>query len=294
MTKEIRKSWKSFNYKTKFLYIMGIVWIILLFFMGWEYDKSEKILNTNISNKLEETIESIYREQARMQLKSISSCILEDIKDNNYKEITEYMLSIHKCWAEARNGWLTWDIFVFDRISKKMVYDNSPDCMKWWEFRDFNPELEKNYVLKGEEKWECFMHNDKKLCVSAMDKMYNIGNTDDKSYITWKFDGSEEWLESIVTPSISAWFSWRLWMNWVSVKWDIQLQIVLWTQKDEAFANFKWFTDDFNEIKTTTKEFVENIMNILWIILINSACMYLLMTLIVKENKYGSDDNNSL
>lgn len=294
MVNTIFKSWNSWNLKTKAVYILGVIWIIELFFLGQEYNKSEEILKSPINEILLQDIEKSYRATARMQLNNIGNCIVKDIEEKGYKNIEEYLVSIHKCWSEARNGWITWDIFVFDRISKKMVYDNSPDCMKWWKFRDFNAELEKEYVLKGEEKGECFMHKDKNSCVKAIKELYNKWNTDMNSKLYWDFDESKEWLESYVIPSLSNWFQGKLWFNGVASKEDIQLQIVLWTQEDEALLNFRYSISNLKEISWDVTWFIDNVMVILSIITLNCWLMYLLLTIIIKQKQNGTDDNNSL
>lgn len=294
MVNDIKKSWKQYNYKTKSIYILGIAWIIALFFIWQEYNASENIKKTDYAIKLNKDIELYTRANARFQAQNIANCIVKDVEQNKYTTLEQMMLSIHKCWAEARNGGLTGDIFVFDRISRKMVYDNSPDCMKGGEFRDFDFEKEKLYLLQNKEKWECWMHSNKQMCVNAISNLYNIWNTNQYSKIYWKFDDGIEWLESYVIPTLTTWFNWNLGNGWIKTTDNIQLQIVMWSQKDEVMAYFETSQKSLEETTKEVSDFITNIMIIMWIITIICGWMYLLLTLIIKEGQNGNNDNNSL
>lgn len=304
MVNDIKNSWKAYNYKTKSIYILGITWIIALFFIWQEYNVKDYILqkfwfdknykNETIQIKINKDIEIYSRANARFQVQNIANCIVVDIEQNKYTTLEQMQLSIHKCWSNARNGGLTWDIFVFDRISRKMIYDNSPDCMKWWEFRDFDFEKEKIYLAWWKEKWECSMHSNKNLCQKAIADLYNIWNTNQYSNIYWRFDDSDEWLESTVIPNLSIWFNWQLWQNWVKTIDNIQLQVVIGTQKDEALSYFENSKKELETLWNNTKDFIQNIMAVLWIITIICGWMYLLLTLIIKEGQYGNNNNSSL
>jgi len=175
-----------------------------------------------------------------------------------------------------------------------MIYDNSPDCMKGWEFRDFDFEKEKIYLAWWKEKWECFMHSNKEMCVNAIKDLYNIWNTNQYSNIVWGFDNSDEWLESAVIPNLSIWFSGELWKNWVKATDNIQLQVVIWTQKDEALSYFENSKKELENVSNNVEDFIHNIMAIMWIITIICGWMYLLLTLIIKEWQYGNNDNSGL
>ena len=294
MVNDIKNSWKAYNYKTKSIYILGIAWIIALFFIWQEYNASENIKKSDLKIQITKDIEIYSRANARFQVQNIANCIVKDIEQNKYTTFEQMQLSIHKCWSNARNGGLTWDIFVFDRISRKMIYDNSPDCMKGWEFRGFDFEKEKVYLAWWKEKWECFMHSNKEMCVNAIKDLYNIWNTNQYSNIVWGFDNYDEWLESAVIPNLTIWFSGELWKNWVKATNNIQLQVVIWTQKDEALSYFETSKKELENVSNNVEDFIHNIMAIMWIITIICGWMYLLLTLIIKEWQYGNNDNSGL
>ena len=294
MVNDIKNSWKAYNYKTKSIYMLGIAWIIALFFIWQEYNASENIKKSDLKIQITKDIEIYSRANARFQVQNIANCIVKDIEENKYTTLDKMQLSIHKCWSNARNGWLTGDIFVFDRISRKMIYDNSTDCMKGWEFRDFDFEKEKIYLAEWKEKWECFMHSNKDMCYEAIKDLYNIWNTNQYSNISWEFDNSPEWLESYVIPNLTVWFNWELWKNGVKTTNNIQLQVVIGTQKDEALSYFANSKKELENVSNNVEDFIKNIMVIMWIITIICGWMYLLLTLIIKEGQYGNNDNSSL
>ena len=294
MVNDIKNSWKAYNYKTKSIYMLGIAWIIALFFIWQEYNASENIKKSDLKIQITKDIEIYSRANARFQVQNIANCIVKDIEENKYTTLDKMQLSIHKCWSNARNGGITWDIFVFDRISRKMIYDNSTDCIKGWEFRDFDFEKEKIYLAWWKEKWECFMHSNKEMCITAIKDLYNIWNTNQYSNISWEFDNSPEWLESYVIPNLTVWFNWELWKNWVKTTNNIQLQVVIGTQKDEALSYFENSKKELETVSNNVEDFIKNIMVIMWIITIICGWMYLLLTLIIKEGQYGNNDNSSL
>lgn len=273
------KHWKIIDIKSKSMYLFGILWIISLFIIWQEYNKSEDIKN-NMSLEIEQNA----RYNARNIAIWIWECIKWQIKD--YTNIKDIKNIIKFCGSAFRSWWPTWDFFVFDRISKTMFYDWSPDCMKLWNWRDFNPIKEKEFLLNNKKEWECYAHSDQKLCLSAISNLYNIGNTDINSKIYWKYDDSIEWLESYVIPSLWEWFNWNIWEWWVFNINNLQLQIVMWTQEDEVMLHFK------NNIKV--EKFINNITIILSFITFICWCMYFMLTLLIKESKNGHINNNSL
>ena len=121
MVNDIKNSWKAYNYKTKSIYILGIAWIIALFFIWQEYNASENIKKSDLKIQITKDIEIYSRANARFQVQNIANCIVKDIEQNKYTTFEQMQLSIHKCWSNARNGGLTWDIFVFDRICKYLI-----------------------------------------------------------------------------------------------------------------------------------------------------------------------------
>ena len=132
------------------------------------------------------------------------------------------------------------------------------------------------------------------MCYEAIKDLYNIWNTNQYSNIAWKFDNSDEWLESYVIPNLTIWFNWELWKNWVKTTDNIQLQIVMGTQKDEALSYFWNSKTELENVSNSVEYFIKNIMVVMWIITAICWWMYLLLTLIIKEWQYGNNDNSSL
>lgn len=271
------KSFLQIEWKMKLLYLLW-VFIIIWLFLAMEV---EVIIN-NINNLSTTTaswyIQSIEKNN-RSTARYMAVWIWECIKQHNFSTIWEMEDVIRMCWAEHRSWWPTWDFFVFDRVSRTIVYDWSPDCMKDWELRAFDYMLEKN---NKEDVWECWMHQDRWLCVSAIEKLYNLWNTDDKSNIYWKFDDSYEWLESYVIPSLTYWFKWPIWNKWVFNLNNIQLQIVVWTQKDEVMSEYKEVGENYNLLNENINKVNFLIHITLWWVVIISIIMFFITTLILK------------
>ena len=216
---------RIFQHKSSFTILLVWVFLLIIWTIYWTF---REVVRINIENTT--------RDSARQMAKWIWDCIYKEIKHHDFSSISEMMQTIHNCWSEFRSWWPTWDFFVFDRISKKMVYDGSPDCMKWWANRPFYWKNEVAYLKDSLAEWECWMHQDKEQCKNAIYDLYNIGNTDKYSKIRWQFDDSHEWLESYVIPWMRMWLSGIIWKSWTKDDDNIQLQIVMWTQKDEIFA----------------------------------------------------------
>lgn len=223
-------------------------------------------------------MESFARTEARYMAKWIWECIKSWI-ENWYPLLT----TIYNCWANHRSWWESWDFFVFDRIAKKMIYDWSPDCLKWWISRSFDNEFEK--IFTGTNQWECYMHHNREQCISAINDLYNIWDTDNNSNIWWQFDDSPEWLESYVIPEVRKWFNWIIWNNWIKTWNNMQLQIVMWTQKDEVYKNFK---NTILEYKKTLDEKINLLKQLILyvrIIVILMIIMAFLNVIILKYNQ---------
>jgi len=88
------------NYKTKSIYILGIAWIIALFFIWQEYNASENIKKSDLKIQITKDIEIYSRANARFQVQNIANCIVKDIEQNKYTTFEQMQLSIHKCWSK--------------------------------------------------------------------------------------------------------------------------------------------------------------------------------------------------
>ena len=213
----------------------------------------------DVKEATERDIEEYTRKQARYAAKSIWKCIQWEVEKNWFKTTDEMLLTIRNCGAEYRNGWDTGDFFVFDRISKRMVYDNSPDCLKGWVNRFFYDRYEEDWLENNKQKGECWMHENKEQCEKAIGRLYNVWTTSKQSKIRWQFDDSSEWLESYVIPSMSEWFNGAIgqWGTFNNDQKNVQLQIVVGSQKDEVLSNFENSKKEFNDNKQYAIEYLK-------------------------------------
>ena len=271
------------NWKMKVLYWLWI-WVVLSLFLALELEND--IIQTNnwliqTEQQFNKDIETAHRTTARYMAKAIGLCIKSRYNEHKFENLEEMTKIISECGAEHRSWWLTWDFFVFDRVSRTMVFDGSSDCMKGWEWRPFDFIFEKN---NKKEVGECWMHKDKWLCIQAIEKLYSIWDTDYNSNIYILFDEDFERLESSVIPSLSNWFKGKLWAGGVFSLDNLQLQIVMWTQKDEVMAHYQPTISKYTELKNNTNEVNAKINFILWSVVILSILMFFFTTLILKQD----------
>lgn len=263
---------KRVNWKAWLSYLIWMS-IIAMFYSDLDMENKWKTIWTTQL----EAIESNARYTARAMVKWIWECIKKEYQNKPFTSIKDMEEKISLCGADHRSGWPTWDFFVFDRVSRTMVFDWSSDCMKGWEWRDFDFSKEYNYLQEKKEVWECWMHTDQNLCVTAIKDLYQIWNTDELSNIYWKFDDDYEWLESYVIPSLSEWFNWRLWAWWVFSINNAQLQIVVWTQQDEVMNFYKKSIELFVDIEKQNifSNYFKTVMIVIFYLLLTLALNWL-------------------
>lgn len=278
--------WKIVEWKSivMFLILGGAIFLVTQ--AKYLQNEKDNYLNSisTVRHTAEQDIENFARYNSRAAAKWIWECIKYEIDKHWLKTINEMLETIRNCWSEYRSWWPTWDFFVFDRISWTIVYDWSYDCMKWGERRPFNYKLEEIFLKNNQEKWECFMHQDKNKCLIAIKDLYNIWNTEENSKIYWKFDDSKEWLESYVIPKIANWFEWPIWEWWVFNSDNIQLQVVMWTQEDEVFKNFKTSWDTFEKNKTYWINYITGIFNSYIYLVVLLCLMSIITTIVIKKH----------
>ena len=284
---------KYFSKKTVSTFLVMLLMMAVLFQYKAIRDDYDRIIDSISTSKtnMRINIEDAHRWTARAMAYAIWDCMMKDITDNKYTTIEEFSHSFNKCWIEQRNWGLTWDGFVVDTISMTMVADWSPDCLKGWEWRCFNHNKELIRIKNWEQQWECWMHSDPKLCQEAIAKLYNIRNTDEWSWIYWKFDDSYEWLESYTIPTRTTWFNGSIWKGWVIDKDNIQLMIVVWTQEDEVMKRYEKSFNSVNYIEKmvgTYKMWINIIMlKVMWLLFL----MWVITILAVKKKYYGTNTN---
>ena len=270
MVKKWINVWKHTNWKAKSLYALWILFVIwIMQIMNLETTKE------NAKND----IENFARSNARYIAKGIWECIKSEVDTNWYTSKYDLQIITKNCWAEHRSWWPTWDFFVVNLADKTMFYDGSPDCLKGWELRPFDANKEKYYIENNIKEWECWMHQNPLLCMKAIWNLINIKTTDSNSKIYWQFDDSIEWLESYTIPTNSSWFKWPIWLGWVSNEDNIQLMVVVWTQKDEVYSQFTNVFDYWNK--------TENIIVFMALIF---CVMLFITTLALKKCDNGNTD----
>ncbi len=256
--------------------LFSILWLILIILIqtrNLDIEKQKYIYSIDeVKKTTEKDIQNFARYEARNMAEAIWICIKNNIEEKWINEIGDMLPIISNCWAQHRSWWPTWDFFVFDRISKLMIFDNSPDCAKLWDFRDFTYE------------WECSIHKDKIACWNAIKDLYNVWNSTRFDKIYWQFDDSIEWLESYVIPSLTKWFNWNTGEFWVIDKNNIQLEIVMWTQTDEVYKNFENSRDIFYKNKEHWLNYV-NWIYITYIFLVILVCVLSIFTAITIKLK---------
>ena len=282
---------KYFSKKTVSTFvIMWLMMSVLFQYKSIRDDYNEIIYSVWIANtNLRIDIENAHRWTARSMAYAIWDCLMKDIKENNLTTKEQFAHSFNKCWTEHRNWWVTWDPFLIDTVSMTMIADWSPDCLKGWEWRSVNPSNELIWIKNWEQQWECWMHSDPKLCQEAITKLYNIRNTDEWSWVYWKFDDDYEWLESYTIPTRTTWFNWPIWKGWVFDKDNMQLMIVMWTQQDEVMKRYEKTFGSIEYIKkagATYKIWINIIIiEVMWLLFL----MWLITILAVKKRYYGTN-----
>lgn len=136
-----------------------------------------------IDMSLQKDIEKTAREQARLNLKHIAHCFQSELKDINSHAISA---ALDSCAGQSLVGGNTGDVFVIDARDKGLYWDNSVDC------KPDSPD--KAYMtING----VCDLFAEPDTCVRAVNQMLQGYNTS----TSWKFDDSEEWIETMVLPT---------------------------------------------------------------------------------------------
>ena len=271
----------------------------LIFSMGFVvYSVNEKYSEKQVYTQTKEEvktaalidIENFARQNARYLAKWIGDCINEQILNKGIKDENSMIPIVDYCWKSHRSGWTTWDYFVINLTSWHMFTDNSTDCLKGWEGRECNPQSEEIYLKNNEDKWECWMHQDRLLCIKTLKSLYNIKTTDASSRLFWNYDGSIEWLEAVTIPTNTDWYFGPAAIKWIKNENNIQLMVVVWTQSDEVFAQFNNSFNTYEKNKVAGETYIDDTFNSLFNLTILFFITVLFTAYYVKREKDREDE----
>lgn len=192
---------KIVSYTILILYIITIGFVFYL--QGTRIDFKQEIVN-------------VATRQTDRTVLGIAQCANDEILEG--KEIKH---ALYDCGTSHRAFGDTGDFFAVDIIAKKMLVDNSPDCMKNGINRSFD------------EKGECSMHSDPERCKEAIKDIYNL-----KDHTWWKFDNSVEHISCAYIPTKQSGFKGMLGIDGVKDTDNIQIAVCMGMQDDELSKEF--------------------------------------------------------
>lgn len=137
------------------------------------------VLDLSLQRDIEETA----RKQAKLNLEHITHCFQKELETTDDKSIRG---ALDSCAGKSLVGGSTGDVFVIDTRDKALYWDNSIDCKP-------DSEQKAYMTING----VCDKFSDPSSCVKAVQDMmsgYQVSTT-------WKFDDSEEWIETKVLPT---------------------------------------------------------------------------------------------
>lgn len=195
----------------------------------------------NMVTESQQTVQQIWREQARRTLSDLRQQFLLEVQDETLNPYDE--LAVQK-WASihlngVRNGGETSDGFMIEMKSEKFIWDGSPDCSK--------PE----FITNGRYmKDEAALHSRPDLAEIALDEMRKIYTTNSNSNVYWVFDNSPELLEFTIIPTDTLGFNGETYTEAGIRNKDYKSYLIcLGTQADEIQKPFAPFDTKVAEMK---------------------------------------------